>query len=64
MLLGWNGSTLWLIWQRLTTGLPDGGTTGQVLAKASNTNYDNEWIDASSVGVSYPKLISIVSLGV
>ncbi|HHT0594822.1 TPA: hypothetical protein ACTXXA_002984, partial [Legionella anisa] len=23
-----------------------GGTTGQILAKASNTNYDTEWVDA------------------
>jgi len=26
-------------------GLKDGGTTGQVLAKASNANQDTEWID-------------------
>lgn len=25
-------------------GLPAGGTTGQILAKASNTNYDTEWV--------------------
>ena len=29
-------------------GLPSGGTTGQVLAKASNTDADVEWADASS----------------
>jgi len=29
-------------------GVPIGGTTGQVLAKNSNTNYDTEWIDSSS----------------
>ena len=28
-------------------GVPTGGTTGQVLAKNSNTNYDTEWVDAS-----------------
>lgn len=28
-------------------GVPTGGTTGQVLAKASNTNYDTEWVDQS-----------------
>lgn len=28
-------------------GVPVGGTTGQVLAKASNTNYDTEWITAA-----------------
>ncbi len=26
-------------------GVPSGGTTGQVLAKNSNTNYDTEWVD-------------------
>jgi hypothetical protein len=26
-------------------GVPTGGTTGQVLAKASNTNFDAEWVD-------------------
>ncbi len=26
-------------------GVPAGGTTGQVLAKASDTDYDDEWID-------------------
>ena len=26
-------------------GVPSGGTTGQVLAKSSATNYDTEWID-------------------
>lgn len=28
-------------------GVPSGGTTGQVLAKASDTNYDTEWVDQS-----------------
>ena len=28
-------------------GVPTGGTTGQVLKKASNTNYDTEWADES-----------------
>lgn len=28
-------------------GVPTGGTTGQVLKKASNTNYDTEWVDES-----------------
>jgi len=27
-------------------GVPASGTTGQVLAKASNTDYDTEWVDA------------------
>ena len=26
-------------------GVPSGGTTGQVLAKRSNTNYDTQWVD-------------------
>ncbi|HQU83505.1 MAG TPA: hypothetical protein PKY59_10285 [Pyrinomonadaceae bacterium] len=30
--------------------VPSGGTTGQVLAKASNANFDSEWIDAPSGG--------------
>lgn len=29
-----------------TGNVPAGGTTGQVLAKASNTNYDTEWVAA------------------
>ena len=28
-------------------GVPSGGTTGQVLAKSSSTNYDTEWVDQS-----------------
>ena len=31
-------------------GVVSGGTTGQVLAKKSNTNYDTEWIDNSGGG--------------
>ena len=31
-------------------GIVSGGTTGQVLAKKSNTNYDTEWIDNSGSG--------------
>lgn len=31
-------------------GVPVGGTTGQILAKNSNTNYDTEWIDAPDPG--------------
>lgn len=30
--------------------VPDGGTTGQLLAKASDTDFDTEWIDAPSGG--------------
>ena len=31
-------------------GVPTGGTTGQVLAKASGTDYDTEWVDQSGGG--------------
>ena len=31
-------------------GVPVGGTTGQVLAKASGTNYDTEWVDQTGGG--------------
>lgn len=30
--------------------IPDGGTTGQVLAKASDTDGDTEWVDAGGGG--------------
>lgn len=33
-------------------GVPSGGTTGQVLAKASNTDNDTEWIDVQGGGDS------------
>jgi len=32
-------------------GVPTGGTTGQVLAKASNTNFDTEWTDSEPAPV-------------
>jgi hypothetical protein len=31
-------------------GVPAGGTTGQLLAKISNTDYDDEWIDPPTTG--------------
>lgn len=31
-------------------GVPAGGTTGQILSKNSNTDYDTEWIAASGTG--------------
>lgn len=31
-------------------GVPVGGTTGQVLAKASNTDFDTEWVDQTGGG--------------
>jgi len=33
-----------------TTDVPGGGTEGQVLAKASDTDYDTEWIDSPAGG--------------
>lgn len=39
-----------------TEGVPTGGTTGQVLAKKSNTDYDTQWVDqtgGSSAGDVY-----------
>lgn len=34
----------------LVEGVPTGGTTGQVLAKASGTSYDTEWVDQTGGG--------------
>ena len=31
-------------------GVPEGGTTGQILAKASDDSFDAEWVDASAGG--------------
>lgn len=33
-------------------GVPAGGLTGELLAKNSNTDYDTEWIDPATVGVT------------
>lgn len=33
-------------------GIPTGGTTGQVLTKKSNSDYDTEWSDASGGGIN------------
>lgn len=48
---------LWLKWKGTDgedgvdgQGVPTGGTTGQVLAKKSGTNYDTEWTDPSDSG--------------
>ncbi len=30
-------------------GVPSGGTTGQILRKTSNADYDSEWVDAEAV---------------
>jgi hypothetical protein len=51
----WDGS----MWQITATigaagspgiGVPDGGTTGQVLTKISNTDYDADWVDPTGGG--------------
>lgn len=34
-------------------GVPTGGTTGQVLAKKTNADYDTEWVNGGSGDVSY-----------
>ena len=39
-----------IIFSDFLYGIPKGGTTGQILAKKSNTNYDTEWIDNSGGG--------------
>lgn len=36
-------------------GVPSGGTTGQILAKADDTDYNTEWIDAPSGGAGVEK---------
>lgn len=35
-------------------GIPAGGTTGQVLTKASDTDYDTEWVDQTGGGSGIP----------
>lgn len=35
-------------------GVPSGGTTGQVLKKKSNTDYDTEWVNESGGGSGLP----------
>lgn len=57
--LWWNDDTQTLdLWDGVTwlgdivsgDGVPAGGTTGQVLAKASGTDYDVEWVDQTGGG--------------
>jgi len=45
------------VWSRLpfalsTANVPGGGTAGQILAKASNNDFDLEWINADGTGGS------------
>ena len=45
-------------------GVATGGTTGQVLAKASNTDFDTEWIDQSAGGgVTAGQAMLFIELG-
>lgn len=44
------------------TNIPTGGTSGQVLAKHSNSNYDVNWTDSvTSVGLSLPADITVTN---
>lgn len=47
-------------------GVPSGGTQGQVLSKASGTDYDTEWVDQNDIPVEDVQIngTSIVSDGV
>lgn len=42
LILGANGRPV----EKAGIAVPEGGTTGQVLAKNSNTNFDTVWVDA------------------
>ena len=44
-------------------GVPVGGTTGQVLAKTSATNYDTAWVNPSGGGVPYSGATGNVNIG-
>lgn len=57
----WDG-TMWQITATLGAagnpgpGVPDGGTTGQVLAKVSNTDYDTDWVNPTGGGANLGSL--------
>lgn len=40
-------------------GVPVGGTTGQLLAKATATDYDTEWVDAPTGGGGGGTIIAV-----
>ena len=42
-------------------GVPSGGTTGQVLAKASNADNDTEWVNSSGGGYTKPNTYQSVN---
>jgi hypothetical protein len=58
----WDG-VIWHITATLGTegapgiGVPDGGTTGQVLAKASDDDYDTVWVNAGGGGGNLGSLV-------
>lgn len=45
-------------------GVPSGGTTGQVLAKKSNTDYDTEWVDEGATNSVITVIKSILQKAV
>lgn len=45
-------------------GIPVGGTTGQILAKNSTTDYDTEWIDQTGGGGTLNDLTDVDTTGV
>lgn len=45
-------------------GLPTGGTTGQILSKASGDNYDTEWVDAGDADLNNDATTLSISAGV
>jgi len=45
-----------------TSGVPNGGTTGQVLEKASNADQDTRWADQAS-SIDYRKLQFLIESG-
>jgi len=44
-------------------GVPVGGTTGQVLTKVDNTDYNTSWQDAGGSGLTQPQIMARVSIG-
>jgi len=44
-------------------GVPVGGTTGQVLTKVDNTDYNTSWQDAGGSGLTHPQIMARVSVG-
>lgn len=42
-------------------GVPTGGTAGQMLKKASDTDYDTEWVDAPGVQSEAVQTITVLT---